>query len=81
MSIIGSLRSCKLKAKQMKREQEEDFDVDSNLTLHERVNQFVQSSGDIYILPYLDAADIQKVQMGKSSSNDFYSEPRLEQPC
>ena len=58
MSIIGSLRSSKLKAMQMKKEPEDDFKVDSNLTLHEKVKQFVYSHGDMYILPYLDIEDI-----------------------
>jgi hypothetical protein len=60
MSIIGSLRSSKLMAKH-----KQTLEVDRNLTVTERMNDFIISRGDMYILPYLDNSDIEKIKLGK----------------
>lgn len=64
MSIIGSLRSSKLMAKH----KQQTLVLDRNLTVQERMNDFILSRGDMYILPYLDKSDIEKIKLGKPFS-------------
>lgn len=76
MSLIASLRSSKLQA----RKKMLLADSDANLPLAERVNQFILEKGDVYLLPFLDKADILKVQCGKWPPPSHCSQQGLEPP-
>ena len=61
MSLIGSFRSDRLKAKA-----KQEMDLDTNLTPHERMHEFVISHGSTYILPYLDLSDLDRFKLSKT---------------
>ena len=61
MSLIGSMRNKKLLVYEAARHETSE---DVGLSLHERVNEFMQKWADSLILPYLDRYERDKFGAG-----------------
>lgn len=57
MSLISSMRSNKLKLKRLQDEEQR--------TPHEEINEFIITYGDVFILPFLDLYDKDRITQGK----------------
>lgn len=57
--MISSMRNKKL----LKAEME---DEDADLAIHLKMQEFIASKGDLFILPFLDKLDQEKFAAGKS---------------
>ena len=71
MSLIGSMRSNRLKLKRFQDEREDDRPMD------EQIKEFIISRGDVLILPYLDIYDKDRIVQGKWH-NRIYSSSVIE---
>jgi len=59
MSLIGSMRSNRLKLKRFQEESEDNRPMD------EQMKEFIISRGDVWILPYLDIYDKDRIVQGR----------------
>jgi hypothetical protein len=59
MSLIGSMRSNKLKLKKYQDEEQ--------MPLTEQINDFIALRGDEFIMPYLDIYDRDRMAQGKNN--------------